>query len=82
MLPSGGGFFVQFGRRPVKFIFWAKKGETVPVFFWDGHWKICLKVRRLWIGYTTRPKEIGRIWKRRRFKSWAKPTENAHLTIK
>jgi hypothetical protein len=55
--------FVQFGRRPVKFICLLSKTAKAPLFILAAKWQVLFNSKRLKVGTTGSPINASRLWR-------------------
>ena len=74
MKKEDGSALLQFGARPVKFIFWLSKNKgEIPTFLFSRKWESKILLGRLRAGYTQKPLDFAKLYRREMC------IENAHV---
>jgi len=64
LLKGTNTLFIQFGRRPVKFFYYAPRTMKMPLFIISAGWEVKFKTPTIRLGTTRRPLDLVKAWRR------------------
>lgn len=62
-LSKEGTIFIQYGRKPVKFIYYAPASVKLPLFFVSVGWNTTFRFKGLRLGNTRKPLDLIKAWR-------------------